>query len=1459
MQEKMITGVVDIEKIDIADYNSGKYEPYEIIGPTFNDVSWTTLVSEYITGSGGNKFPITTPATGSLLTYWCIKFAIADFIQSPLNIGVPNVTTGLTFVYANANVGYPTFVAKTLPTDKDYIQFVADLLPAATTRTIYGLGIGVTRNGSTSFVIHDDTDTMTNLRLNTPCTQSASTVLRVTYKLYLDDEFTSPSSTIADGFFSNLRNTLKSSCNGTYTTNFNSATYPSYYGSSYYDLTAIPVSKPISLTNLGQAGTKLSDIGLFSGNTVSAPLTTNAFTISGSDLLGNNHSMGVFVRSLLLYGSGTNSGSLSALSFLATQLDSPFMSQSILPAGTSPIQNIFKQAAGASGPFQDLNYLGTMKGNITIDDSAWATQVYPKVFKVNIVSGGSVGTATYKVETMAFTGGFVQNSYTPRDAILPQDGLNNLATSYYKNNFADSYTLDYVNTGGTTIRTPDGTKYVVTASCQRTKTGISIYNIETGQKIVLNSTSTPSLPVTNVSDIAVSNGYTFVTCSATGLWQIDPTFTTVTHLTSIGAGVDSSKAYQIDVKTNGDLWVLFDGGLCKGITGDSGATWSWTVYNTGNGFTASGITNSNWSNVTSMCVDPDHANDRILFILGSAASTNTYAAGFIWWERSTSTTTIMTTGISYPSFSLSSNLQRSDLVRCINGYWFTTIETSNSTSKTYHYCTWSGATPPSTWTSRATGSPLSTAARFIPTTIAGISGAMVGSISSQSSGNRPSFPDTSNKGVDATPAFFINSANFGSLPATLTNQSIIEFFVKYGTVDTLTTSLESYTGSVAFCNGATPVCYLPNNNMMFYWNDVFGKFSVSPISPKSTVTNYSSYKPAVWKSYGWDGSSWVIGNTNAKTVHSSSDTLLDGLKIAFSNGVTTPDFVTGESFVFVVGNGLMKDNATDYTFSYNTYPHNTERVSTFYDLTSGVTTSVPNKAVGQLTNELVNYTPISTTLVGKNTFLEQQKKGFITGGTTRSLYADNYIPYSSPFDFSFKLGAMPLIADEKTISLVYYNGSSVSTSSFNIIIKATTIGMYMNGNLIGSAYTPTGIDTVYTLSRGVDGILKFYAGSTLLSSSALINGTFYYPNDVVLSIKTSNSYDGLCGYTDMKLSYYEPRRLVRIGDPTAHTGYFNDNYCGFTLPSIGDDKILVGGVNQTITHSYSSGPAISYPNVKINCGSGFVEFPAMPSVSVSTTSPVTYFNTPSIQPIMASSKSVNKTISIVNGGTGYLNGTFPLVISGGGGTGAAGTCTISGGIVTSATITSGGSGYTSAPTISVDSSAGTPTLAATLTAFIGYAISSFVVLNNGSGLGTSPVVTISAPSGTGGHTATATVTLESSKSLNNMVGLTNNGGAGYTDGTYALICSGGGGTGVTGNVYVSGGKVIYVEVTNQGSGFTSTPTLSFTGAGTPTTAATFSVSIGYKIQSITLTDGGSGYIPHSDLSLSGYVTAHYHL
>lgn len=127
---------------------------------------------------------------------------------------------------------------------------------------------------------------------------------------------------------------------------------------------------------------------------------------------------------------------------------------------------------------------------------------------------------------------------------------------------------------------------------------------------------------------------------------------------------------------------------------------------------------------------------------------------------------------------------------------------------------------------------------------------------------------------------------------------------------------------------------------------------------------------------------------------------------------------------------------------------------------------------------------------------------------------------------------------------------------------------------------------------------------------------------------------------------------------------------------------------------------------------------------------------------------------ITNGGTGYTSA--PTVsVTGGGGSGATVTATVTAGVVTALTVTNRGSGYTSAPTISFSGGGG------------------------------------SGAAATGGIGPVVSVTV-------------NNGGTGYNGFAYVRF-AGGGGTGATGTVASSGGVITGITVANGGSGYTAAP------------------------------------------------------
>ena len=129
------------------------------------------------------------------------------------------------------------------------------------------------------------------------------------------------------------------------------------------------------------------------------------------------------------------------------------------------------------------------------------------------------------------------------------------------------------------------------------------------------------------------------------------------------------------------------------------------------------------------------------------------------------------------------------------------------------------------------------------------------------------------------------------------------------------------------------------------------------------------------------------------------------------------------------------------------------------------------------------------------------------------------------------------------------------------------------------------------------------------------------------------------------------------------------------------------------------------------------------------------------------------------------------------------------GTVTSATVTSNGSGYTSVPTVAFSLPQISGGVRATGNAVIaGSAITSAAISNGGSGYTGTPTVTFTAPTSGTGTTATGTVTTSGGA----VTGITiTSGGSGYTAPPTAII-SGGGGTGATavynGEDSVSGGN-----------------------------------------------------------------------
>jgi hypothetical protein len=160
-----------------------------------------------------------------------------------------------------------------------------------------------------------------------------------------------------------------------------------------------------------------------------------------------------------------------------------------------------------------------------------------------------------------------------------------------------------------------------------------------------------------------------------------------------------------------------------------------------------------------------------------------------------------------------------------------------------------------------------------------------------------------------------------------------------------------------------------------------------------------------------------------------------------------------------------------------------------------------------------------------------------------------------------------------------------------------------------------------------------------------------------------------------------------------------------------------------------------------------------------------YISAPAVSfPIPGTGGSITATesggavnaLTIVSGGSGYVPGTYPLSLTGGGGSGALATYTVNGsGVIASTTITAGGAGYTAGPAVVIPTGSG----AAAVASITPGAVASITIVNGGTNLTGTPLLTI----------------------------------------------VGGGGSGATAIATVTSGAITAVDVTNGGSGYSSTP------------------------------------------------------
>jgi hypothetical protein len=202
-----------------------------------------------------------------------------------------------------------------------------------------------------------------------------------------------------------------------------------------------------------------------------------------------------------------------------------------------------------------------------------------------------------------------------------------------------------------------------------------------------------------------------------------------------------------------------------------------------------------------------------------------------------------------------------------------------------------------------------------------------------------------------------------------------------------------------------------------------------------------------------------------------------------------------------------------------------------------------------------------------------------------------------------------------------------------------------------------------------------------------------------------------------------------------------------------------------------------------------------------------------------------------------------------GGVQATATAQIVGGGLVSITLSSAGSGYTGTPSVNIVADVGDTGTGAAATAVLSGAAVTGTTVSGGSGY-TTATVTFSAPQVAGGTTATGTAVLASRGVATIAV---TEGGDGYTVAP-TITFTGGGGTGATATATVSGGAITAINVTAAGTDYTSAPTVVITpdeGDTITTPAVATATLTAVAVASIAIGNAGSGYTSAPTVTITG--------
>jgi len=272
---------------------------------------------------------------------------------------------------------------------------------------------------------------------------------------------------------------------------------------------------------------------------------------------------------------------------------------------------------------------------------------------------------------------------------------------------------------------------------------------------------------------------------------------------------------------------------------------------------------------------------------------------------------------------------------------------------------------------------------------------------------------------------------------------------------------------------------------------------------------------------------------------------------------------------------------------------------------------------------------------------------------------------------------------------------------------------------------------------------------------------------------------------------------------------------GYTAPTVKISAPPAGGTTATATATVGTSGVSA-----VNVGSGGSGYTA-PTVTIG---PAPAGGT--IATATATAAFSVGTVTVGAGGTGYTAPTVTLDAPIAGGTQAVASATVVSGVITAISVTTPGSGYTSAPNVYISDSSGTGASATSALAAGTGVVASISVTNPGTGYTAPPNVTITDTTG-GGASATASLA-SSNAGVITAINVTYI-GSGYTGTpTVTITDTTGTGAGATATIFAGNATSDSFVYQANGNGPTATVTLSpssIVDSGIACSASTFSANM----------------------------------